>query len=135
MYSKHRNDQKKIKRREQQLEAKKKELVNEKIKSRGLQKCLTSQERSVEKMKTNLDRLRHRAAYWKKNYVFLKDSSGDEVINAVVQEKAAQIKLSEEVESLESEDVELRETVENLLARTNDEIIAVDKGKYKDNIQ
>lgn len=134
MYSKHRNDQKKIKRREQQLEAKKKELTDEKKKMKSLQKSLSNQERSVEQMKKSLDCLRHRTAYWRKKYVSLKDSSGDEVVNAIAQEKAAQTKLSEEVESLECENLELRETVEELLEE-NDEIIAYENGKYKDNIR
>ena len=74
-----------------------------------------------------LECLNHRAAYWKIKCSKLKDY---EVIDAVVTEKAAQLRLSGEVELLESENLELRETVNELMAANEAEILTFEKGKY-----
>ena len=59
MHSKHRNNQKKIKRREQQLKIKEKEVKNGKQLIKGLQR---NQEARIKQMKINLDRLNHKSS-------------------------------------------------------------------------
>jgi hypothetical protein len=96
---------------------------------------MSDQEESIEKMRKNVDRLCHRAAYWKTIYEKLKESNSDEAINAIVTEKAAQARMSEEIEILETEKMELLETVEELMAASEEQIATFEKGKYKDNIR
>ena len=50
-----------------------------------------------------MDRLRHRAAYWKSKCGDLKSSCDDEVVDAVIIEKEAQAKFSDEIDVLEYE--------------------------------
>ena len=135
MHSKHRNNQKKIRRRDQQLKIKEKEVKDGKQLIKGLQKNVNDQETKIKQMKMNLDCLNHRAAYWKMKCTKLKDSNSDEIIDAIATEKAAQVRLSGEVELLESENLELRETVNELMAANEAEIFTFEKGKYKDNIR
>ena len=135
MHSKHRNNQKKIRRRDQQLKIKEKEVKDGKQLIKGLQKNVNDQETKIKQMKMNLDRLNHRAAYWKMKCTKLKDSNSDEIIDAIATEKAAQVRLSGEVELLESENLELRETVNELMAANEAEILTFEKGKYRDNIR
>ena len=53
---------------------------------------------------------------------------------AIAEEKAAQVQLSEKVDALEDESLELCETVEKLLTES-EEIATFERGKYLDNIR
>ena len=117
------------------MKIKEKDVKDGKQLIKGLQKNVTDQEAKIKQMKMNLDHLNHRAPYWKMKCTKLKDSNSDEIIDAIVTEKAAQVRLSGEVELLESDNLELRETVNELMAANEAEILTFEKGKYRDNIQ
>ena len=90
MYCKHQNDLKKLRRREKELQLKKKVIVDGKNQIHELQKDLSDRESGIEEMKKNIDRLRHRAVYWKAKCDDLKSSSGEEVTDAIIKEQKVQ---------------------------------------------
>jgi E1A/CREB-binding protein len=123
MYSKRRNDRKKIKRKEEKVKLKKKEVKH-------LQRNLDKRESDVQRMKRNVDRLRHRTAYWKVKC----DSSGDEVAAVIIEEQEKRNQLSDELLQLEEEHLNLKDVVDELMT-TNEEIATFQGGKYIDNIR
>ena len=134
MHSKHRNFQKKVKRRDHKLEQRDKEVKKSKCLIKGLEKNLKERETSNLQLRNTIDRLRHRSAYWKAKCGQVKESSSDEMEIAIAEEKAAQVQLSEKVDALEDESLELCETVEKLLTES-EEIATFERGKYLDNIR
>ena len=133
MYCKRRNDLKKLRRREKELQLKKKVIVDGKNQIHELQKDLSDRESGIEEMKKNIDRLRHRAVYWKAKCDDLKSSSGEEVTDAIIKEQKVQKKLMDEVDALEQENLELQDVVDELMASNED--ITFEKGRYTDSIR
>ena len=63
MYCKHRNEHKRLQRRERELDIRKKEIIDEKQEIRDLQRELKERKSGIDQMKKSMDRLRHRAVY------------------------------------------------------------------------
>ena len=134
MYSSHRNDRKKLQRREKELQENKTEIVNGRKMIQHLQDDLDEKESAVQQMKNVVDRLRHRVAYWKAKCDELKYSSDEAVADSVFKEHEAQKKLSDEIDALEKENIDLRDTVDELMSSKED-ILSFSKGRYTDSIQ
>ena len=64
MYSKHRNFQRKVKRRDRRLEERDDKVKKGKHLIKGLEQNLREQETSNDQLRKTIDRLRHRSTYW-----------------------------------------------------------------------
>ena len=88
------------------------------------------------RLKKKIDRLSHRARYCKSKCEDLKQTSGDELAEYVLTEESKQSKLREEVAELEHENLELRDTVQEVMSNVaNYSLVTFEKGKYTDDIR
>ncbi len=121
-----------LKRRDCTIQEQQKEVIDGKIVINGLQKKVAHQESQVVSLRGKIDRLRHREAYWKKQHKTFKQLGDEEVKHAIAEEKHTQMKLNQEVAELEQENMQLRDTVEEVLAKN---VITFEKGKYVDDVR
>ena len=119
LYSLHRNTKKKLDRRDREVE-----LVKE------LQQTVRVGERQITKLKADVDRLRHRAAYWQGKAVVVNDDADS--VDAASSEHA---KLKEEISQLEEENLDLHEKVEEILSESAEQLVTFEKGKYTDDVR
>ena len=134
MYSSHRNDRKKLQRREKELQENKTEIVKGRKMIQHLQDDLGEKESAVQQMKKVVDRLRHRVAHWKAKCDDLKYSSDEAVADSVFKEHEAQKKLSDEIDALEKENRSTRYNIDELMS-SNEDILSFSKGRYTDSIR
>jgi len=133
LYSVYRNTRKKVLRREEQLKNKKMELTEKCTLVNRLEKKLIEAEITIENLKKNIDRVRHRVSYWKAKYNNLQKSSEESELESEFNKEKEQLCLQEEITRLEQENFELIDTVEELV--TEKEIIAYQGGRYTDDIR
>ena len=128
MYAITRNTTKCIKRRERTIEERKQEIACQQ-KVNSYKKQIDRIDCRLSNLKAEFSRVNHRAAYWKSK---AKDLKGGKA--AKVSELCAEIKrLKQAMSSLELDNVEMGETIEELLF--SDEIVTFEGGKYTDDIR
>ena len=136
MYAINRNGNKKLRRRDRIIQKQVKHLAGRKKVIRNLEHKVTQSESQVSSLKEKIDRLSHRARYWKSKCEDLKQTSGDELAEYVLTEESKQSKLREEVAELEHENLELRDTVQEVMSNVaNYSLVTFEKGKYTDDIR
>lgn len=135
LYAANRNNTKKLKRREKAIQKKKKEVVNGKKVIKDLQYKVTQNQTEVLSLKSKIDRLRHRAMYWKSRYIQLSEASSEE--NDLDTESGKQLHLyRQEIAELENENSDLREKIQEVMSGTTSDLISTfDKGKYTDDVR
>ena len=129
----HRNLMKKVKRRDGLIQQQKDELKEGRKILTSLQERVSENEAIISSLTIKIDRLRHRASYWKKKSESLKESSDDNVIEAVCSKDEENMRLKGEIDDLEQENSDLRETVDEIIDDTP--IVCFEKGKFTDNMR
>ena len=86
----------------------------------SLQQKVAQTETQVTSLKKQLDKIRHRASYWKSKCSELKRLSDDKVAEVLVAEESKQIKLRQEVEELQLANLDLCDEVEKIVAANDD---------------
>ena len=135
MYNRHRNDKKKIERRNKQIQVYKKEAKEKQKALFQAEVQLTAKERSICELKRNIDRISHRASYWKLKCENIKQASEQELVDTVANTQEIQSKLTGEIDELEEEKENLQEIVQELMTINKENIVAFEGGKYVDNIR
>ena len=131
----HRNATKKLKRRDETISQQVKSIDQQKKESVTLQRKITQLEPQLQKLKRDKDKLRHRADYWKAQVQQLKSSYEEKDVQEIVDQQQVIEELKGEVHQLEENNVELRDTVEEIMSLSLDkEISTFHKGKYTDDI-
>ena len=131
MYAVHRNATKKLKRRDNTINAQfkeKDELICD------LQLKSNSSDDQVSHLKGDKDRLRHKLTYWKKKFTQLKMSVDERADELLVEHEQVQGDLMEKICELENDNSELHELVDDLMSSTS-EISTFAHGKYTDDIR
>ena len=134
MYAVHRNGTKKLKRRDCLIEKQTKEVCDGKKMIHSLQQKVAQTEAQVTSLKKQLDKIRHRASYWKSKCSELKRLSDDKVAEVLVTEENKQIMLRQEVEELQLANLDLCDEVEKIVA-ANDDIVTFENGKFTDDVR
>lgn len=135
MYALHRNGTKKLKRRDNVIQQQLKQVNDAKKMIKDLERKVTRTEVQVHSLKVKIDRIRHRASYWKLKCSQLEQVNGEELAEVIATEESKQTHLREEIRTLEYENVELRDAVEEIMAEANERIKTFEKGKYTDNVR
>lgn len=133
MYDQHRNDKKKLQRRNKQIEVYKADVIKSKKTVSVIQEQLTKKECDIAQLQKNIDSVRHRARYWRSKCDSVKKSSEEELTDVLVNEKEMQEKLNGDIYQLEQENLDLKEAVEELVTENN--VVAFQGGKYVDDIR
>ena len=79
-----------------------------------------------------MDRIRHRVAYWKEKCSTISALSEDLQLKLELNHQKAKSMLHEEISQLEHKNLDLQETVEELLF--TEDIITYHQGKYTDDV-
>ena len=128
-YAIHHNMMKKVKRRDYLIQQQKVEVKEDKKVIRSLQEKVVS-EALISSLK--MDRLHHRASYWKKKSEELKNSFDDNVTDVIFTREEEKEKLKNEVEHLEHEN--MCDVVDDILDETKG-IVCFENGKYTDDVR
>ena len=99
-----------------------------------MQVQLAEKDCSISKLKKKIDRVGHRARYWKSKCDGVKQSSDEEIINVLGNAQEMQDKLTSNIK-LEQENLDLNEVVQELVASNEENIVAFQGGKYVDDIR
>ena len=134
-YAVHRNDMKKLKRRDKAIEKHVKEVSEGRKKISNLEQKMALNETHVSSLKGKIDRLRDRAVYWKSRYEELNQASSEEREEVICIAEKKQQKLEQEVAELENENIELHDMVQDIMSEAHTELITFDKGKYTDDVR
>ena len=126
---------KKLKRRDHTIRKQLKEVSEGKEAICSLQQKATLSESHVPSLKAKIDRLRHRSAYWKSKSKDLNRMSGKELAEAMFTAESKQIQLREEVAELKCENLELRDTVQEVMSEASSNVLTFEKGKYSNDIR
>ena len=132
LYSLHRNHRKKILRRDEEIKSTKLEVKEKSKFIIQLEKRIVEAEIQIEDLKKRMDRIRHRVTYWKDKY------SNQSMLNEELQVKLeldnekTQAVLHEEIFQLEQKNLDLQDTVEELVS--SEDIVTYQKGKYTDDV-
>lgn len=135
MYDQHRNDRKRLDRRNKQIEAYKIDAVESKKMVHELEVQLMEKESSISRLRANIDRIRHRAKYWRSRCDSVKQSSEEEIVDVLASDHEMQAKLLGNVHQLEDENLDLKETIQDLVASNEESVVAFQGGKYVDNVR
>ena len=133
LYSLHRNSRKKIMRRDYEIKSKKQEVAEKSKLIVDLEKKLVEADIQIQSLKKKMDRIRHRVAYWKEKCSTVSDLSEDLQPKLELNHQKAKSMLHEEISQLEHENLDLQETVEELLS--TEDIITYHQGKYTDDVR
>lgn len=129
MYAINRNANKRLKRKETII---RKQGICIKTQQRALDNCekkLSGAECKVKKLQGKLDRIYHRATYWKKR---VKDVSSESTAKS--KKLHDEIVSLQDVSSLSLDNAELHETVESIM-KSDSEITTFENGKYNDDVR
>ena len=88
----------------------------------------------ISSLKMKVDRLHHRASYWKKKSEELTDLFDDNVTDVILTREEEKEKLKGEVEHLEHENNDLCDVVDDILDETKG-IVCFENGKYTDDVR
>ena len=135
MYSVQRNATKKLRRREETIDVQAKAIVEKSKELDQLHRKVVQLEPQVEKLRQERDRIHHRAAYWKQRCNDLKCSHEEQELLELGEQQRKIEKLTVEVDQLEQDNVDLHETVEEIMTASNNEIVTFHNGKYTDDVQ
>ena len=135
MYDQHRNDKKKLQRRNKQIDIYKSDAKQSKKAVSELRIELAEKDSNISQLKINIDRIRHRARYWKSKCDNVKQSSEEELIDVLVSGEEMEVKLTSNIYRLEQENVDLQEVVQELMASNEENIMNFQGGKYIDDIR
>ena len=119
MYATTRNANKRLKRRDEKITCQKEQLETQKSQIEFYQRKLSTVESQLSRLKANLDKVNHRAVYWKRK---VKSSELRQEIKA----------LKEQVASFSIDNLELKDTIESLLS---EEVVTFEGGKYTDDVR
>ena len=129
MYSITRNANKRLKRRDEIIAKQKTCIDSQKEKLKVCEKKLHGTETKLFDLKTKIDRLGHRASYWKGQMDKFKQQT-----SARKKELLGEIKLlKEEVLALDSNNAELSTTIESILL--SEEVTTFEHGRYTDDVR
>ena len=129
MYSITRNANKRLKRRDEIIAKQKTCIESQKEKLKVCEKKLHGTETKLFDLKTKIDRLGHRASYWKGQMDKFKQHT-----SARKKELFGEIKLlKEEVLALDSNNAELSTTIESILL--SEEVTTFEHGRYTDDVR
>ena len=98
-----------------------------------LQQKVAKKETQVATLESKIDRLRHRASYWKSKCLKEASSSGQEDLDDAMESERS--KLRDEVAELEQENLELRSTVQEIMSESKEDLVTFEKGKYTDDVR
>ena len=115
LYEKHRNRQKKLKRRDEVIRKQATQIQEEKKLISHLQTKVSKSESQVSILKAKIDRLRHRATYWQSKYAQCSNSSSDEVATLTEESCRKEQALKEEIRDLEMANLELKDQVQDIM--------------------
>ena len=129
MYAITRNANKKIKRRDTRIEEQKQQIHSQAKLISKLERNFDGMETKLSKLRAELSRISHRASYWRAKTLDLREGN-TEKSRALHQEIQS---LKDKVSSLDLENAEMSETIENILS--SEEIMTYEGGKYTDNVR
>ena len=130
MYSLNRN---KLQRRDKTIAAQTKELDDKSSIIEQLHHKVVRIEPQIKQLMLERDRIRHRATYWRQQVDDLKSLHDDQQISELVKQRQTVYGLTEEVAQLEHDNLDLRETIDEIMA-TSSELVTFHGGKYTDSI-
>ena len=129
MYAVTRNANKRLKRRDETIQLQKDQIQSQQHIIEEYEKKLKSSEFQLSRLKASLDRVNHRASYWRGKAESIKH-----------QKSTKNFKLCNEIESLREkvcalnlENAEMNETLESILS--SEEISTFEKGRYTDDVR
>ena len=98
-----------------------------------LQKQATKSAKQVTSLKAKVDRLRHRASYWKSKFSEISGGENCEELDELEREYGQkQNLLVEEVRKLEYDNAELKDKVDEVMS---DNIVTFEGGKYTNDVR
>jgi len=133
LYSLHRNNRKKILRRDEEIKSKKLEVAEKSKLVVHLEKKLVEADIQIQDLKKKMDRIRHRVTYWKEKYSNLNNLSEELQLKMELDGQKAQATLHEEISQLEQKNLELQDTVEELVS--SEDVVTYQQGKYTDDVR
>lgn len=133
MYDVHRNEQKKLKRRDAKILDQSAQLLDKKQTIRDLQKCTKKADDKVQDVQAKLDRLMHRVGYWKKKCMEARVYTDEDA--AISEASHKEQLLQDEIRLLETDNIELREKVQGILSDASDKICTFEGGRYTDDVR
>ena len=119
----------KLRRREAVIKEQETQLKDNRRMIGDLQKKQNKSDEQVSFLKTKIDRLRHRASYWRS--VCERKTCNDNVSD----ESECTGKLKEEVRLLEQDNIELKDQVQEILAESSLDIVTYEGGRYTDDVR
>ena len=134
MYSIHRNNSKKLSRRDNAISEMSERIDDQETELGKLHKKVFQLEGQLRKLKQDKERLRHKAEYWKTKSYQIKSSSEEQEVQEIIDKKEEIEKLKGDVHSLEENNVELQEKMNELVSK-NDEITTFAKGRFNDDVR
>ncbi len=128
LYAATRNANKKLKRREEKLELQKVKIIDQDHQIVKYKKKMSGLETQLSKLRNNLDKVNHRAIYWRKKSQDIKDY--DSVKRGKFQEEIK--KLHDELSDLSLENCELQDSIESIVS---EELTTFEHGRYSDDVR
>ena len=129
MHDQHRNDMKKLKRRNKKIEEYKKENTETKKTLSQMEVQLHKNDYRIAELKKSIDRIRHRADYCKSD---IKQESEEEIIKSSINIQEVNTKLYSDIKQLEEKNANLEEQVHELMVSLEDSTLVTtyDGGKH-----
>lgn len=129
MYAITRNTNKRLKRRDAVIQQQKRHIHSQQQAIRGYEKKLKLAESQLSKLKAKLDRVNHRAAYWRARV-----GAANHQSSAKRAELRREVELlKEKLSTLDLDNAEMSKTLESIL--NSDEITTFEGGKYTDDVR
>ena len=129
MYSTTRNANKRLKRREATISNQKECIEQQRQTIKEYEKKLERTESSVHKLRMKLNRVNHRASYWKGRFGDVKEQREEK--STQLRHEIKKLKLA--ISDLDRSNAELHEELESIMS--SDEIITFEGGKYTDDVR
>lgn len=133
-YTIHRNMMKKVNRRDALIQQQQDEVKEGRKVINSLQARVVETDTVVSSLKTKLDRMRHRALYWKKKSDELKESCEEKILDTICTQDEVKAKLRDEIEELEYENNDLQDVVDDIMDEAKG-IVCFQKGKFTDDVR
>lgn len=127
MYAMNRNANKRLKRKEAVIHRQKDCILSQQKTLLKYERKVLGTESQLKKLKAKLDRVNHRAAYWKTKAAGICLRKGDPKLRDEI------LLLKKEVAALDLSNAELNETIQSILSEP--EIITFENGRYTDDVR
>ena len=111
------------------------EIINGNKTIKDLQCKVSRSESQIVTLKAKIDRIRHRATYWRSKCSEERQYTNENVDEVLRSKEQDEMKLQIKVAELEEENLDLFEKVEEVMAEASDQIVTFEKGKFTNDVR